>query len=189
MYSPKLLLESTFVEIRRLNKPNIVVGTIYTHNALPPHKFSNLFLLPLPEKTNRESKLLDFNLNLLNSADKCVSDFTDILENYLLLPYITLPTRITNSSQTLIDNIFISPHSFRSFSGNFLTGISDHLSQFVILENSLDTFSQPNKTYKDWKNFDSINSQNLLLCSLTGPQCLNIIIRIPTFLSIFFIAN
>ena len=94
---------------------------------------------------------------LLNSDDKSITDFIDILENYLLLPYITLPTRITNSSQTLIDNIFISPHSYKSFSGNFVTGISDHLAQFVILENSLSTIPQSGKAYKDWKNFDSVN--------------------------------
>ena len=67
LYSPKLL-ESTFIEINRLNKPNIVVGTIYRHHALSPHEFSNSFLLPLLEKTNKQGKLLvllgDFNLNL-----------------------------------------------------------------------------------------------------------------------------
>ena len=138
-----------------------MVGSIYRHHALSPQEFSNLFLLPLLEKSSREGKLLvllgDFNLNLLNSDDKNISDFIDILENYLLLPYISLPTRITNSSQTLIDNILISPHSCKSFSGNFVTGISDHLAQFVIFENSLDTIPQSNKTYKDWKNFDSEN--------------------------------
>ena len=158
MNSPKLL-ESTFAEMDQPNKPKIVVGTIYRHHALSPHEFSNYFLLPLLEKINRQGKLLvllgDFNLNLINSNDKNISEFIDILENYLLLPYITLPTRITNTSQTLIDNIFISSHSYKSFSGNFTTGISDHLAQFVILDKSLSSFNSHTKTYKDWKNFDS----------------------------------
>ena len=166
MYSPKVL-ESTFVEINRNNKPNIVVGSIYKHHALSAFEFSNIFLLPLLEKTNRQRKLLvligDFNVNLLNSNDKCISDFLDILENYCLLPYITLPTRITDSSQTLIDNIFMSPHSYKYFSGNFVTGISDHLAQFAILEDSLDNSSKPSKTYKDWKNFDSTNFKSAFL--------------------------
>ena len=121
MNSPKLL-ESTFTEINQSNRPNIVVGTIYRHHALSPHEFSHNFLLPLLEKINRQGKLLvllgDFNLNLINSSDNNISEFIDILENYLLLPYINLPTRITNTSQTLIDNIFISSHSHKSFSGN-----------------------------------------------------------------------
>ena len=136
MNSPKLL-ESTFAEINQFNRPNIVVGTIYRHHALSPHEFSHNFLLPFLEKINRQGKLLnkyvllgDFNLNLINSSDNNISEFIDILEKYLLLPYINLPTRITNISQTLIDNIFISPHSYKSFSGNFITGISDHLAQF-----------------------------------------------------------
>ena len=135
MYSPKLL-ESTFAELVFKNKPNFVVGAIYRHHVLTPIEFSNSFLLPLLEKLNKQGKLLillgDFNLNLLNhNIENNVASFIDILENYLMLPYISLPTRITDSSQTLIDNIFISPHPFKSFSGNFVTGISDHLAQFV----------------------------------------------------------
>ena len=92
MNFPKLL-ESTFAEINQSNRPNVVVGTIYRHHALSPHEFSHNFLLPLLEKINRQGKLLvllgDFNLNLINSNDNNISEFIDILENYLLLPYFT----------------------------------------------------------------------------------------------------
>ena len=137
MYSPKLL-ESTFIELHHDNKPNVVVGAIYRHHALSPSSFSNNFLLSLLEKVNKEGKLLvllgDFNLNLLNNTDSHVCDFIDILSSYLMLPHINLPTRISKSSQTLIDNIIISPCSSKSVSGNFVTGISDHLPQFVIIK-------------------------------------------------------
>ena len=74
-----------------------------------------------------------------------------------MLPYINLPTRVNNTSQTLIDNIFISPHPFKSVSGNFVTSISDHLAQFVILNRVISNYTENDKkSYKDWKNFDSI---------------------------------
>ena len=122
----------------------------------------------------------DFNLNLLNTSDKNVSESIDILENYVLLPYITLPTRITDTSQTLIDNIFLSPHSYKSFSGNLLTGISDHLARFVLLEKSLSGFNYQTKTFKDWKNFDAENFESA--CLLTDwPSLLKLDKRDPNY--------
>ena len=38
-----------------------------------------------------------------------------------------------------------------------MTGISDHLAQFVILENKQSKILSSTFTYKDWKNFDKIN--------------------------------
>ena len=108
MYSPKLL-ESTFVEIHNENKSNVVVGTIYRHHAFLPSNFSNNFLTPLLEKITKQGKFLvllrDFNLNILNNTDSHISEFIDIISSYLMLLHINLPTRISKSSQTLIDNI------------------------------------------------------------------------------------
>ena len=160
MYSPKLL-ESTFAEIHVKNKPNIVVGAIYRHHLLSPSDFTNNFLSPLLEKVNRQGKLLvllgDFNINLLNNTNSDVVNFIDTLSNYLMLPYIDLPTRISNAAQTLIDNIIISPCTLKSVSGNFISGISDHLAQFVILKHSSLNSDTEYGTYKDWKNFDIDN--------------------------------
>ena len=78
-----------------------------------------------------------------------------------MLPHINLPTRLSNSSQTLIDNVIVSPHNFTSVSGNFISGISDHLPQFFIfrLSNNLKNSSEPTM-YKDWKKSDSKNFRN-----------------------------
>ena len=158
MYSPKLL-ESTFAEIQVKNQPNIVVGSIYRHHSLPVNEFNNTFLGPLLDKVSKQGKQLiimgDFNINILNShTDTSSSNFVDTLSNFLMLPHINLPTRVCERSQTLIDNIILSPTSSKITSGNFIIGISDHLAQFVILENTtLNTQASFEKTYKDWKNF------------------------------------
>ena len=158
MYSPKLL-ESTFAEIQVKNQPNIVVGSIYRHHSLPVNEFNNIFLGPLLDKVSKQGKQLiimgDFNINLLNShSDTDSSNFVDTLSNFLMLPSINIPTRVCERTKTLIDNIILSPTSLKITSGNFIIGISDHLAQFVILENlNLNTQAPSEKTYKDWKNF------------------------------------
>ena len=63
-----------------------------------------------------------------------IGEYYDILTSHLFVPHITLPTRITSSSKTLIDNIFSNDPDFSTgVSGNFTFSISDHLPQFLIL--------------------------------------------------------
>ena len=66
-----------------------------------------------------------------------------------------MPTRITETTTTVIDNIFESPHENTYESGNSLTGISDHLAQFIIPVGS-STIEQQNtmSTYGDWNALD-----------------------------------
>ena len=66
-----------------------------------------------------------------------------------------MPTRITETTTTVIENIFESPHENTYESGNSLTGISDHLAQFIIPVGS-STIEQQNtmSTYGDWKALD-----------------------------------
>ena len=113
----------------------------------------------LLDKISSEEKTVillgDFNIDLLKFDNKAdVFKFLDTLSSYLLKPYITLPTRITEKSKSLIDNIFISTTPYSANSGNFLTGISDHLIQFSILKTNCGSVEHPKGYYKDWKNFD-----------------------------------
>ena len=49
----------------------------------------------------------DFNLNILNNhCHESTGEFLDIMYSHMFLPLITLPTRITSHTATLIDNIF-----------------------------------------------------------------------------------
>ena len=77
--------------------------------------------------------------------------------NHNFTPQITLPTRITEKTATPIDNIFINTQTQKHNSGNMTTSISDHLPQFIIIENGKED-NPANKTakttYRDYKNFD-----------------------------------
>ena len=153
------ILESTFAEISR-GSSSIIIGSIYKHPSMNPEDFFSK-LGTLLEQVSHENKTLvllgDFNIDLLKFDSKPeVIKFLDILSSYLLKPYITLPTRITNNTKSLIDNIFISSNHYSTSSGNFLTGISDHLIQFTILNGTPfnNSFNKTNGYYRDWKSFD-----------------------------------
>ena len=53
------------------------------------------------------------------------------MASYGLVPYILLPTRIQKDSSTIVDNIFTNNTTNKIISGNIVTDISDHFSQFI----------------------------------------------------------
>ena len=106
---------------------------------MPIPYFNNYFLNPILEKIGTENKevmLLDFNIDLLKvEQENNNNNFLDILGSSMFLPQIILPTRVCEKSQTLIDNIFINSCNYKCISGNLTVKISDHLIQFLIMEN------------------------------------------------------
>ena len=77
----------------------------------------------------------DFNLNLLNYTKNIGTfEFLESVFSNNFTPQINLPTRITETSSTLIENILISSQENVYTSGNLTTSISDHLQQFTIVE-------------------------------------------------------
>lgn len=79
----------------------------------------------------------DFNIDLLKIHEKHM--YNTYLEMFLsnsYIPKITLPTRITPHSKTLIDNIFVklSNNFSTTTSGIVISNISDHLPCFTCLD-------------------------------------------------------
>ena len=153
-------LESTFIEIINHKKSNIIVGCIYRHPAMDLNEFNDYHLNELLHKLSSENKSLilvgDFNVDLMKYDNHhSTNEFLDSLSLYLFLPHITQPTRIRDTSKTLIDNIFSNILIENTISGNLTATISDHLPQLIILPN---IFSNPpsNKSNiyeRDWSNF------------------------------------
>ena len=103
------------------------------------------------QKISKEKKIFillgDFNIDLIKcSSDDSTSDFFNLISSFNILPFITLPTRITNRSQTLIDNIFSNTSSAQIISGNLTSTVSDHLSQFFIFPDFNKTFVHRKKS-------------------------------------------
>ena len=77
----------------------------------------------------------DFNINLMKiNSESDNSQFYKTMFSYFFTPIVLQPTKVTDKSKTLIDNIFFNSFEFTTLSGNITHSISDHLIQFVILE-------------------------------------------------------
>ena len=123
----------------------------------------------LSQLTNENKSIFimgDFNINLLNCESHPESnDFLLMLNSFFLLPYILEPTRITERSATLIDNIFANTYAMNAISGNLVSKISDHLPQFLIVDNLKVNYKVLNYYKNDFSKFDEekfINDFSLL---------------------------
>ncbi|MDR2829930.1 MAG: hypothetical protein LBB45_02660, partial [Methanobrevibacter sp.] len=71
----------------------------------------------------------DININYLNES-KEKQEINNILNSYNLVSIIHFPTRITNNSRILIDNIFLDTIKFVNFvTSSVSNGLSDHDAQ------------------------------------------------------------
>ena len=129
-----------FIELTIPNKPNFIVGAMYKHPSMQHYKFNNDFLRNLLNKIQTEKKLSvlasDLNSNLIKySKTTGINQFLEIMLSHNFIPQITLPTRVTGRTATLIDNVLINSYENKCTSGNITTSVSDHLPQFLIIEN------------------------------------------------------
>ena len=124
-----------------------------------------------------------FNANLLHSdLDKETSNFIDDIYSNSFFPTINLPTHITASSKTLIDNIFYNDICKKNKVGNITTTISDHLTHFLAIPSKetpiLSNHNIMKPSFKDFdptklKNeFTKINWKNKLQTEKNNPQLL-----------------
>ena len=75
--------------------------------------------------------------------------------SYHFEPSVLHPTRITDSSSIIIDNIYINNATESNiFAGNILSLISDHLPQFAVVNENAPDYKTSSYTVYDYKNFD-----------------------------------
>ena len=129
--------ESLIVEVNKNNK-RAMLGEVYrvpnTNATSSLTKYENL-LQHLQNYRHPIILATDQNFNLLQiDSHAKTKELLDIFLSSNLVPSITKPTRITHSSSTLIDNIYISAsHALPSFSCILTTDISDHLPIMVFI--------------------------------------------------------
>ena len=120
----KGVIESQVIEITA--KPrNIIIGIIYR----PPND-------KLEEFKEYLAGLLQ-KIDLLRTEEnQHIKDFTNIMFSSTFYPLISRPTRITNTTATLIDNIFVNNIEENYKCGILFTDLSDHLPVFLKTSNS-----------------------------------------------------
>ena len=95
-----------------------------------------------------------------------IKRFYDLLSSYGIFPMILLPTRVCGNSATIVDNIFTNNINNSLISGNILTDISDHYSQFISIQNQIIDTKNFNIFRRDYSNFseksfrDDVSIQN-----------------------------
>ena len=134
-------LEPTFIEIINHKKSNILVGCFYRHPVMDLNEFNDYYLNELLDKLSSEYFLMKYDNN------HSTNEFLDSLSSHLFLLHITQPTRIRDSSKTLIDNISSKTLIENIISGNLTATISDHLPQFIILPNIFSIPPQINQLF------------------------------------------
>ena len=155
--------ETVWIEVDRKNEKNLLFCCVYRHpnsniESLTFHL--NDILLKVTQSNKLAFIMGDFNVNLLNyNSDTQTCDFVNNFFSNNFMPCILHPTRISDQTSTLIDNIFTNAVEFNITSGNILTQISDHFPQILILKNlSLDMLNASH--YKH--DFTKFNEGNCL---------------------------
>ena len=135
-------LEAIWVEISVKNGKNIICGCVYRHPNSDIALFTDYIDKSLSKisKENKECYLSgDFNIDLLKYDDSCKHrDFLNLMVSFGFLPQIIHPTRITDYSSTVIDNIFTNNSKDKTMGGNILFQFADHLCQFVSIQKNMD---------------------------------------------------
>ena len=131
--------ETIWIKINNHKSKNLLCCCSYRHPSSDITNFNNL-ISSILQKVQKENKSLivmgDFNINLVScDSHPETNDFVNLIVSHYLLPHILHPTRVTDHSAMIIDNIFFNTLEFDTLSGNLLTKISDHFPHFRVIKN------------------------------------------------------
>ena len=178
---------SIFVEIDRnqlKSKYNTIIGCIYRPPSYSLQSFNDSLTNMLSILQKKKKHILiagDFNVNVdpLIRGDSNTQNFKNIFSSNFLFPLISRPTRVTNHSATVIDNIYSNASDLSTTwrSGILRFSISDHYAIFCIsntIKMTVDkqTITKRNFSQKaisrftkcvrsqSWISLDSLDTQN-----------------------------
>ena len=111
---------------------------------------------------NKEFYILgDLNCNMLEPTMSTTKRLQEILELYQLTQIINNPTRITQSSQSLLDVAITSMPEKIIFSGAVHLGISDHSLIYAIRKINIRPNTEP-QGFLEFRNFKNFNVSRFL---------------------------
>lgn len=129
------ILECVTIELFN-NKKNTIVTCVYRTVGSDVEVFNNWLEKTFSTIGNKSIFICgDFNIDLFNPTNHQGTDnFINLMLSMNLYPTITRPSRVTNHSATLIDNIFTNDIKNITTSGLFICDITDHLPVFILGE-------------------------------------------------------
>lgn len=156
------IFESLFIRVKTGRKDFKIIGNIYRPPGSNFGQFNDkledllkqLSINPVLKKATEIILLGDFNINLLQHETHIdTSNYLNILLENGQLPLITLPSRITVNSSTLLDHINSNAKQNFFDSGLIYSCLSDHLPVFNISE------AESIATKPQYKQVRKINQQ------------------------------
>ena len=164
-------LEAVCIEIDKPCSRPFVVITVYR----PPNAQTVFFndleqLVKTIDDENKEIYILgDLNCDLLKSiSDQPTTKLKSIFEMYQLTQLIDEATRITTTSNTLIDHFITNTQEKICKSGVIHTGISDHSMIYAIRKINI-TIHKNVENISEIRNMKNFNGQNFLNDLLQQP--------------------
>ena len=85
-----------------------------------------------------------------------VGDMVQLFHHLGYLPYIIHPTRITENTSTVIDNIYSNNLEDEIISGNILIQFADHLAHFLSINRNIHRIIPGDVYRRDFTNFNDL---------------------------------
>ena len=148
------ICETLFIEIINDSGRNIVVCVIYRPNTEPLADIdiysSNLeHIMDTIQRENKQCMIMwDMNIDLKFETHLRTNEYIDSLFANGFLPLISKPTRVTTSSATLTDHMYINDITSSHHSGIIINDVADHFGTFCIFQGKLKK-SKPSKIKKN----------------------------------------
>ena len=135
--------ESLWIKVKTGNHSSKIIGNIYRPNSAPKASIKQAIeihcsILAKIAKNKSHSKCAievvgDFNIDLLQfQTHELTNEYMESSFSFGLLPVITKPTRVTPTSATLIDHIWVNNKSKTHTAGVILSHASDHFPTFYV---------------------------------------------------------
>ena len=172
------LYDGIFLEVLG-SKCNTLIFVMYrtpSQNSIPQLTAD---LSGILERVKHENKTViltgDLNIDLLkHNQHNQTNKFLDMLISNNLTPRVTMPTRVTNSSATLIDHMFSNIDSDKALAGTLKTNITDHYCNFILVNFKTETQSYPKYTTYRKQDKKSMENFNTALLDTDWSNVLNL---------------
>ena len=180
--------ESIFIELKFENKKDLLIGCIYRHpsSTVSITDFADKHVEPILHKISLENKqcmiMGDFNINILKvNTNDAYENFLNTLQSNHFSPFVLQPTRLQH--KTLIDNIYFNSLNYQSNSGNLLVEISDHLIQYLVLEDfvKIKKRAPPTRYKRDFRNFNSTEFNDEVIHKVNWDETCQVHLNDPNF--------
>jgi hypothetical protein len=179
-------IECMFIELEQTTDKNIIFGCVYRPPSSDVTLFNSELDCLLDKAVVKQNQLIfiagDFNLDLLSctSSNLPVSAFVNIMSSHYLFPCIHNPTRVTDVTSTLLDNIFTNTVKHEIRSAIIYSDISDHYP--VAIHVSRQTLNNKAKYSKKPVNsrlypITAINAFNSELASMSWESTYEIVLK------------